>query len=197
MAGSRMHDLPPASTRELFGELVTEASRELGQEPSPLASSYLVDLLDARVRVAVPPDPGGPAPPQSLAEALVEALLAEGAEALVRLRALGDRALFHAGFFGPSLRRRTVGVSYYSDIGATAYERVSRGTGSVLFEELAFGFADFVEILSEVGERARGRRSLDLLRLYDRYRETRTERDRVRLMRHGLVVSTDGPDRLQ
>lgn len=196
MAGSRSHDLPPASTRELFGELVTEASRELGQQPSPLAASYLVDLLDARVRQPRPLAAAGPAPPQSLAEALVEALLAEGAQALARLRALGDRALFHAGFFGPSLRRRVVGVAYYSDIGATAYERVSRGTGSALFEELAFGFADFVEILGEVGERARGRRSVDLLRLYDRYRESRNERDRARLTRHGLVVA-DGPDRLQ
>ncbi len=196
MKGTRSETLPPASTRELFGELVSEASSELGRQPSPLASSYLVDLLDARVRAA-PPVVGPDAPPETLAESLVEALLADGSARLARLRALGDRALFDAGFFGARLKRSTVGVSYYRDIGSSAYLRVSHGTGSPLFHELANGFAAFVEVLAEVGERARGRQSVDLLGLYARYQETGSTRDRARLARHGLIVPTAGTDRMQ
>jgi hypothetical protein len=162
-----------------------------------MASGYLVDLLDARVRAPRPARSSSPSP-ETLAESLVSALLLEGAAQLARLRALGDRALFEAGFFGESLRRKAVGVSYYSDIGSTAYSRLSAGTGSELFHELAWGFGGFVELLAEVGERARGSRSLDLLRLYDRYRETRSSRDRARLMRHGLILpGAGGSERLQ
>jgi hypothetical protein len=174
---------------------VDEARCDLRRDVSPLASSYLVDLLDARVRTQRPDSAGSQ--PDTLAESFVEALLADGAARLARLRALGDRALFDAGFFGDSLRRRSVGVAYYRDIGSTAYLRVSTGTGSPLFEELATGFSDFIELLAEVADRARGRRSLDLLRLYDRYRETGSERARARLARHGLLVSPDDPERLQ
>ena len=182
--------IPQASTRQLFGELVSQASCELGSRPSLLASGYLVDLLEARVRTRrstrLPDAPG-----DTLAESLLEALQTEGSARIARLRALGDRALFDAGFFGDSLRGKTVGVSYYADVGTTAYSRLSLGTGSELFHELACGFLEFVELLAEVGERARGSRSGDLLRIYDRYQDTRSPRDRARLMRRGLIV----PDR--
>jgi hypothetical protein len=189
--------LSDASTRELFGELVTEASCELGRRPSPMASGYLVDLLEARVRSARALA-GGEHPPDTLAESLVAALLADGTARMARLRSLGDRALFDAGFFGDSLRRKTVGVTYYAEIGSTAYARLSKGTGSPLFRELAFGFLDFVELLAEVGARARGSRSVDLLRLYDRYRASHDPRDRARLLRHGLILPDAGAlERLQ
>jgi hypothetical protein len=190
------------STRDLFRALVGEARDELGQRPSPLATGYLVDLLDARVRSSGPAadSSGARTMPATLAEGLVEALLVEGSSRWSRLRALGDRALFDAGFFGESLRRRAVGIDYYSDIGRTAYLRLSaapdpgdpaqmgREAPPDLFHELAQHFADFVELLAEVAERARGRKQVDLLRLYERYRETGSWRDRDRLLRHGLIL---------
>ena len=205
MPSSRPGPLPDASTRQLFDELVAQAAAELGQRPTPLATGYVVDLLDARVRTPAS-HPDAPPAPTTLAESLVEALLQDGAARMARLRALGDRALFDAGFFGESLRRRVVGVRYYTDIGTTAYSRLSRGlaeqaphaAGSELFGELADRFRDFVELLSEVAERARGASSVDLLRLYDRYRKTGSSRDRARLMRRGLILPSPGSsERLQ
>ena len=201
-----------ASTRDLFQELVSEARDELGQRPSPLATGYLVDLLDARVRHTGPEvaTPEALAAPTTLAENLVEALLAEGSCRWTRLRALGDRALFDAGFFGDSLRRRAVGIDYYAEIGRAAYlrlsaarearagARVGRPAGQDLFRELAQHFVDFVELLAEVAQRSRGVRYVDLLRLYDRYRERGSERDRDRLLRHGLILPRpDAVERLQ
>ena len=204
MKPTRLDSLPRSSTREVFSELVSSAGCDLRPQPTTMATVYLVDLLEARVRSAPPPPPD--APPDTLAESLVSALLVDGAARMARLRALGDRALFDAGFFGPSLCRRTVGVRYYADIGATAYSRLSRGlavrspdpTGAELFSELASRFGDFVALLSDVGERARGSRDVDLLGLYDRYRTTRSPRDRARLLRRGLIVPGDeAADRLQ
>jgi hypothetical protein len=204
MPSIRTGPLPEASTRALFGELVSEAAAELGHQPTPLATGYVVDLLEARVRSPQAP-PGASSGPTTLAESLVEALLQGGAEGMARLRALGDRALFDAGFFGDSLRRRVVGVRYYTDIGSTAYSRLSRGladrvpgaTASELFRELALCFPDFVELLSGVAERARGASPVDLLRLYDRYRETGSARDRRRLIRRGLILPPPGAERPQ
>ena len=177
------------STRNLFCEMVAEAESELGHCPSARASEYLVDLLDTRVRSR--PTSARDAP-ETLAEALDAALGVEGRARAARLRALGDRTLFDAGFFRPCVLRKTVGVEYFSQIGTIAYLRLSSGTGSDLFEELGLRFADFVELLGEVGERARGSRSIDLLRLYQRYRETGSARDRSRLMRHGMILPAPG-----
>ena len=200
-AGAR--PIPAGSTREVFRDLVVAARQELGQQPSPLATRYVVDLLDSRVRCE-PPPPSTAA--DTLAESLLTASLEQGSARLAGLRALGDRALFDAGFFGESLDRRTVGIDYYQEIGRTAYARVSSGladshrqgpSGSALFYELARDFADFVELVSEVAERARGRGPVDLLRLYDRYRALGDDRDRARLLRHGLIppsgTATDRP----
>jgi len=178
------------STRDLFCEMVAEAQAELGHRPSARASAYLVDLLDTRVRSR--PTSRRRDGPATLAEALDAALGVEGRERAARLRALGDRTLFDAGFFRPSVLRMTVGVEYFSQIGTIAYLRLSNGTGSDLFEELGLRFSDFAELLSDVGERARGSRSVDLLRLYDRYRETGSARDRSRLMRHGMILPAPG-----
>ena len=114
------------STRSLFTELVGEACEELGQRPSPQATGYVVDLLDTRVRTPRPETPRD-AEPDTLALAMVEALQAVGATRCVRLRALGDRALFDAGFFAERVERTVVGVEYYTDMGRAAYTRLSAG----------------------------------------------------------------------
>lgn len=173
------------NTRELFYEMVGEAEVELGLRPSSMALAYLVDLLDTRVRSE---PPSSPEAPETLAEALAASFLVEGKARAARLRALGDRTLFQVGFFGPSLLRKTAGLEYFAQIGTIAYLRLSTGTRSELFEELGLRFGDFAELLADVGERARGQRSLDLLQLYDRYMETGRPRDRSRLIRHGLIL---------
>lgn len=196
------------STRLVFTELVSEACNELGHQPSPRATGYVVDLLDSRVRSATASS-SQPAQPETLAEAMVEAMVEEGASRWVRLRALGDRALFEAGFFAERVERTIVGVDYYADMGQAAYARLSSGLAPAapahssrgpeggpdapdVFWELARRFRDFVALLAQVGDRARGERSVDLLQLYDRYQARGAERDRVRLIRHGLVPAARG-----
>ena len=97
------------------------------------------------------------------------------------------------------MERTLVGPGYYREMGRAAYLRLSSAlegkadlSGGTVFWELAQNFGDFVQLLAEVGGRARGDRSVDLLRLYDRYRKHGTERDRARLLRHGLAMPTLG-----
>lgn len=156
-----------ASTRprELFAEWVADALADTRPPPSGLASAYLIDLLAGRVAAPGPapapatPDPGRPDPEGStLAEAWLHARRAGGALRLASLRSVGDRALFVAGFFGPSLTRKVVGVDYYRDIGQAAYVDLARSLADrsfrELYHELAVRFGDCIAVLARVSDRA-------------------------------------------
>ena len=57
------------SPRALFAELVGGALTEVDPRPSPMATTYLIELLDERVRA---PEPGERAREALLLEALLE-----------------------------------------------------------------------------------------------------------------------------
>jgi hypothetical protein len=184
--------------RAVFAELVSSALWETRVQPSPMAIAYLIELLDSRVRAAEPVGDDA-AEETTLAESLLVARLHAGVARLRRLRNLGDRALFVAGFFGDSLSRSVVDIDYYGDVGRAAYaslaeslaRQVGERTWTGLYIELSHRFGEFVDVLAEVGDRTRAGRSEDLLRLYERYLRTGSPRDRGRLLRLGQVP----PDR--
>lgn len=178
----------------LFAQLVSQALGETHVQPSPMATAYLIGLLGERVRTRE-----GEEPP-TLAEAWSAARLASGGTRIRRLRGLGDRALFVAGFFGESLDRSLVSRSYYRDMGRSAYRAVAAslsgraGVGAAadggwpgLFQELADRFPELMQVLAEVSDRAHGQRPEWLLSLYERYLATGSARDRRRLVRAGCV----------
>lgn len=178
------------SPRALFAELVGDALTEVDPRPSPMATTYLVELLDERVRV---PEPGERAREALFVEALLEARLANGPERVARLRRLGDRSLFLAGFFGDSLLGGMASRSYCAEVGRSAYAALSAALASNLaertwphlFEELAARFRDFADVLSEVCDHVCPGRSDALAGLYRRYVESGSECDRRRLLRRG------------
>ncbi len=194
--GSRNRTSPVdrGSPRQLFAELVAGAAQITRPPPTELAVHYLIELLTGRVRApaVAEQEPG-------LGEELLRARLESGAARTRRLHALGDRALFVSGFFGDSLRRSLVDLGYYREIGRAAYAdvaselslRTAARAWQRLFEELADRFRDFVDVLAEVGDRSRPAGAMDLLRLYERYLETGSARDRRRLVALGQAP----PDR--
>jgi hypothetical protein len=159
-----------------------------------MATAYLIELLDERVRQI-----GEAEGEETLAEALLAAQLDRGANRIRRMRRLGDRALFVAGFLGDSLARSVVDIDYYRQIGSCAYGDLAaglagRGAGGSwtgLYTELARHFGEFIDVLAEVGDRSRASQPENLLRLYDRYLCTGSPRDRERLVRRGQLP----PDR--
>ena len=161
--------------------------------PTPVAIAYLIDLLAERVRE--------PELPVSALDG--EALLAgtgePGPSRLVRLRQLGDGALFAAGFFGASFARAPFGQTPTREAGRQAYGALSvalaglatEPSWSWLYEELADRFGDFADLLAEVGERTRSESPPRLDGLYVRYLATGSARDRRRLLSLGALAPED------
>ena len=181
--------------RSLFAELLAGALQKVRLQPSPMATAYLVELLDERVLE----NGNGPEGEQALAEALLAARCNHGVDRIQRMRGLGDHTLFVSGFLADSLLSGPVDASYYRQIGCSAYDDVvsglrSRGESGCwtrLYRELVEDFGGFVDVLAEIGDRTRPGRPQNLLGVYERYLRIGSERDRELLLRAGTLP----PDR--
>jgi hypothetical protein len=175
---------------EYFKELVGAALARQHLQAAGLTEYYLVNLLcqfvrlDARTGV----DDGEP-----LAVRLARALQSAGSEQRTRLRSLGDFSLFMSGFFSDSFRRRTVDVDYYVSMGEYAYGSLSRhdeDAFSEVFGELARKFVGFTDVLADISERTALASHADVLRLYEKWLRTGSERDGQRLIERGIVPNS-------
>jgi hypothetical protein len=121
------------------------------------------------------------------------------------LRRLGDVALFISGVFSQSLNRCVVDVDYYVSMGGSAYSHLSdtmrasnRGRAmSNIFDELASKFVKFVDVLGEVSEGPNRRNDIDVLRQYELWLRTGSERAAERLRAAGIQPSTGASSRLR
>jgi hypothetical protein len=174
------------SAAEYFKELVESALSHQRITAGELTSFYVVNLLTGFLQR--PADDDAP-----LAFRLAEALDAAGMRQRASLKQIGDWSLFMSGFFGDSLQRKLVDVDYYVTIGGTAYTALSRfeaDTFSPVFAELADNFIGFVDVLSEVSERASCGSNMDLLRLYERWLKTGSRRSSQLLVERGVVPNS-------
>ena len=172
------------SASEYFKELVEGALAHQRLAAGELTSFYVVNLLTGFLQRPADQDDA------PLAFRLAEALDAAGARQRTSLKQIGDLSLFMSGFFADSLHRKLVDVDYYVSIGGTAYTVLSRfetDTFSSVFAELADNFVGFVDVLSEVSERASCSSNADLLRLYGRWLKTGSRRSGQLLLERGVV----------
>lgn len=104
------------------------------------------------------------------------------------LRRLGDVALFIAGVFSRSLRRKAVGRDYYMAMGGGAYAHLSACgiSNRDVFGELSEKFELFVNALSELSIDAQFNQDGDLLEHYDAWLRTASARSHQRLVRAGI-----------
>ena len=174
------------SASEYFKELVEGAIAHQRIAAGELTSFYVVNLLTGFLQRPAEEDE------TPLAFRLAEALEAAGMRQRSSLKQIGDISLFVSGFFADSLPRKLVDVDYYVSIGGTAYTALSRyetDTFSPVFAELADNFVRFVDVLSEVSERASCGSNADLLRLYERWLKTGSPRSGQLLAERGVVPS--------
>ena len=172
------------SASEYFKELVEGALAHQRIAAGELTSFYVVNLLTGFLQQPAEDDQ------TPLAFRLAEALDAAGIRQRTSLKQIGDLSLFVSGFFADSLNRKLVDVDYYVSIGGTAYTALSRhetDTFSPVFAELADNFVRFVDVLSEVSERASLSSNVDLLRLYERWLKTGSRRSGQLLAERGVV----------
>ena len=195
------------SLSEYFRDLLEGAMSRQQAPLGPVTEFYLVDLLsrftDATVLYAQRPD--GSLDEEPLALQLQRALEGSREEKVAALRKLGDSSLYVAGFFSDSLQSRLVDLDYYVAMGGTAYGALANmsrvrpvsGAFGSLYEELRDKFITIVDLFNEVSERVAVTTNRGVVRLYERWVKTGSERLTRLLAEQGVVPSLLKPGSVQ
>jgi hypothetical protein len=185
---------PVKNLREYFMRSVAQSMQRNDVAVDEHTSCYVVNLLTLYARSEALFEDGENGPElRPVARLLADAVDRGEAERRRALQRVGDQSLFIAGFFGDSLSTRLVDVDYYVDMGGSAYATLSLGSRQSLrnralgrvFAELAENFLDFVDVLTDLRERA-GPGGGDLLRLYELWTRTGSARA-ARLLREAGI----------
>ncbi len=182
-----------------FRTEVSDAKDSLGIDMSDYLEFYLVNLLSEYGRRGTAPTPGE----EPLALLYKRALESSVPQRVQILKGLGDLALFVSGFFIEFIERSLVDVDYYVGMGGSAYNSVSDIVGSQprgdafadLYRQLGDRFTELVDLLNEIAERSRDNAedNTSLLRMYDLWARTGSERIRRMLLDKGLVPADGLP----
>src|SRR5689334_5387678 len=203
-----MHDgqapkrvLPVANLREFFKDALHGALEKRQLEVEDQTEHYVVNLLTLFSRSEELYDQtteGTRLKPLvvMLAEALEAASPGDRNRGLQRL---GDVSLFVAGFFAQSFARKLIDIDYHIAMGGRAYgtlaDTLARGRGHVLaqvFGELAQKFQPMVDALNEISETAHQHSDEDILRLYEIWLKTGSQRSYQILRKLGVDPAVAG-----
>lgn len=186
-----VHDL-----REFFRESIDSAISNQRVQVDAHTTHYVVNLMTLFARSEdLYEDSGEVYGLKPLAMMLLDASEAASArERSATLQRIGDVALFISGFFADSLAHRLVDLDYYIHMGGNAYGSLSdeiRGTtrGRALadvYDELARKFQLLVDVLNEVRDGARQESDIDLLRTYEVWLKTGSQRAATLLRQNGV-----------
>lgn len=128
-----------------FTELVDHSVEEVELGISPIAKSYVVEVLCSFVNRPVVSGQS-----VQLMDLLRDGLSATGNIRIEYLKVTGDIALFVSGVFPDSLdcksKRTAFDLGYVMDIGQKAYTHIDREP----FEELADNFPEIIDVLNIV-----------------------------------------------
>ncbi len=179
------------SARAYFSEAVSDALQARRTQVQAATQLYLVDLLDRFMeREQLFANPEAESPLEPLALVLARALQADPVTRRRELQRLGDTALFVSGFFGDALARSPVDPGYYMSMGERAYDALAEGPAhaGALFGELSHRFPMFVDVYAEIAELADLGSNRGLVRLYERFLLTGSERVARRLRERGVAL---------
>lgn len=182
------------SAKAWFKEAVTEVLSLRRLSVRQETEFYLVDLLTSFVsseRLFVE-QADGTAQEEPLALILLRAMAAERRERAAQLKRLGDTSLFVSGFFGDSLARGPVDAGYYRAMGERAYGALAEGERCAalvgLYGELSRRFDAFVDCFAEIAELSDLESNRGLVRLFERWQLTRSERVAEKLRARGVAL---------
>lgn len=116
---------------------------------------------------------------------------------MATLRHLGDVALYTSGFLSDRIEHRGLDVDYFIHMGGQAYSSASdlaaRHAGRrplrPLYDALSRHFKELVHVLWELAGRA-NRKAESLLRTYEDWQRTGSERKERELVRAGFVLGS-------
>ena len=185
-----------SSLREFFRDAFHEASEHQRLGIDEQSEQYVVNLLTmfSRADALYEKTPDG-LRIKPLAHMLSDALEAPSTSQRQRsLRRLGDVALFVAGFFARSFARKLIDIDYHIAMGGNAYssladtmQRSPSGRSIAgTYAQLAQKFQRLVDALNEVSEMSYVHTDADILRLYEIWMKTGSQRAHGLLNRLGV-----------
>lgn len=176
-----------------FHELLTGALQNQKITTQPDTEFYLVNLLKQFMNAEnlFSRDADGNRTQEPLVLMVKEALEEQEPQAQKLLfRQVGDVSLYVAGYFQESLCRKLVDVDYYIDMGGSAYGQLAaRWTEPPfhsIYRELSTRFKTFVDILAEISEKTFPKTEKDLLRTYELWVKTKSDRALKALQEAGI-----------
>ncbi len=183
------------SAHEFFKDLVSDSLAHRRIKIQEMTEFYLVNLLAGFLEREnlFAQSPEGASQSEPLAMTLLRALSADREQRYRGLKRLGDTSLFVSGFFGDSLSGSLVDVGYYISMGERAYDALKDTAGppaglGELYGELAERFELFVDLFAEISELSNLRSNRGLVRLYERFLLTGSERVANLLRERGVTA---------
>ncbi len=176
---------------EFFKEQVEGAVAEQGIPASEATSHYVVRLLADTLRADRCGAAGALLDPRPLALRLADALDERCPAPGVALRGVADAALLLGGFFACRAGRHGVPRSYYHRLGGWAYGALGQEPQRLapIFKDLAERFAQYADVLGEVGQRAEIQTASGLIRALEAWERSHDDVTERLLVGRGVVLS--------
>lgn len=166
-----------ASTTEEWLALVSEAKVAAACRLDEDMESYLVFLL---MRFTEKPEIAA----SVMALDYLRSMQLSGHLAQDQLREIGDKCLLYSGLFPERAARRRVKVSYFVDLGRSAYQHLSGRLGhdaAMLYQRLAHTFVGLMDVLQTMRELGQQQARPDPLKAYELWRDTGSAHARKKL----------------
>lgn len=181
------------TAKAVWHRLIVEAEARSGCELDEGKESYLVFLL---MRYLQRPD----LVRTVLAMRFLQALRSRGRRRVEELQDVGDQCLIYAGLFPEQAERRRVRLSYFVDLGRSAYHGMaehSTRANAVLFGGLAEAFVHLMDVLRATRE-SQQQALLSALQAAESWSETGSRLAYRELGRHTDAIPQPAPrDTLQ
>ena len=185
--------LEPTGDVAQWHSLVIDAEKQAGVQLDEELESYLVFTL---MRYLRRPDMAS----RVLALDFLESFHQQASRRSESLRDVGDQCLLYSGLFPQRAERRRVRVSYYVDLGRSAYRNLAEGLSELarLFERMAEEFVSAMDILQAIRTVGGQPVGLSAIQAHDLWADTGSATARAELARHtgALPIRLEGdPER--
>lgn len=180
--------IEPTSTAQ-WQQLVSDAEQAAHQTLNETLESYLVITL---MRFSQRPEFVS----DIMALEFLECQQQYGQRRQNELRDVGDKCLIFSGLFPHNAQRRLVKVSYFVNLGRSAYHQAHEGQdqrSDNLFLQLATDFVPMMDVLLAMRELNPEQRGLDLLQSLELWQDCGSQQARQTLNKatNGTIITPD------
>lgn len=157
-----------SSATEEWLTLVHEAEAAAACHLDEEIQSYLVFLL---MRFTEKPELAA----SVLAVEYLQCMQSSGRSGRDHLRDVGDKCLLYSGLFPQQAERRRVKISYFVDLGRSAYQHLSdrmEHSAAAIYHRLADAFVSLMDVLQTMRALGNPANQLDPFRAFELWRDT-------------------------